>query len=171
MTAPFYFQKGMSATTDNLSTQNIPPASGMRVGIVVGEWNSQITQPLLDAATDTLKRYGVRPEHIVVKTVPGSFELIYGANAMAKSGLVDGIIAIGCIVRGETPHFDFIAQGCTNGLAYLNATNNIPVVFGVLTTDNFDQAFERTGGKLGNKGEEYALTAIRMIDYARSYER
>lgn len=143
----------------------------MRVGVVVCEWNSQITQPLLNAATDTLKRYGVRPEHIVVKTVPGSFELIYGANAMAKSGLVDGIIAIGCIIRGETPHFDFIAQGCTNGLAYLNATSNIPVVFGVLTTDNFDQAFERTGGKLGNKGEEYALTAIRMIDYARSYER
>ena len=156
----------MSTTTDNLSTQNI-----MRVGIVVCEWNSQITQPLLEGAVGTLKKYGVKPEHIVVKNVPGSFELIYGANAMVKSGLVDGVIAIGCIVRGDTPHFDFIAQGCTNGLAHLNATCNLPVIFGVLTTNNFDQAFERAGGKLGNKGEEYAITAIRMIDYARSYER
>lgn len=143
----------------------------MRIGIVVCEWNSQITKPLLDGATETLKKYGAKPEHIVIKTVPGSFELIYGANAMAKSGLVDGVIAIGCIVRGETPHFDFIAQGCTNGLAYLNVTSNIPIIFGVLTTNNFEQAFDRTGGKLGNKGEEYALTAIRMVDYARSYER
>ena len=161
----------MSSTTDNLSTQNVPSASGMRVGIVVCEWNSQITTPLLDGATNTLKKYGVKPEHIVIKKVPGSFELIYGANIMVKSGLVDGVIAIGCIVRGDTPHFDFIAQGCTNGLAHLNATCNLPIIFGVLTTNNFEQAFERAGGKLGNKGEEYALTAIRMIDYARSYER
>lgn len=161
----------MSSTTNNLSVQDLPSASGMRVGIVVCEWNSLITQPLLDGAVNTLKEYGCRPEHIVVKSVPGSFELIYGANQMVKSGLVDGVIAIGCIVRGDTPHFDFIAQGCTNGLAQLNATGNIPVIFGVLTTNNFEQAFERAGGKLGNKGEEYAITAIRMIDYARSYER
>lgn len=149
----------------------MPSASGMRVGIVVCEWNSQITQSLLDSAVKTLKAHGCRSEHIVVKSVPGSFELIYGANQMVKSGLVDGVIAIGCIVRGDTPHFDFIAQGCTNGLAQLNAIGNIPVIFGVLTTNNFDQAFERAGGKLGNKGEEYAITAMRMIDYSRSYER
>lgn len=161
----------MSSTTNNLSIDDIPSASGMRVGIVVCEWNSRITQPLLDGAVNTLKQYGARPEHIVVRSVPGSFELIFGANQMVKSGLVDGVIAIGCIVRGDTPHFDFIAQGCTNGLAQLNAEGNIPVIFGVLTTNNFEQAEERSGGRLGNKGEEYAITAIRMIDYARSYER
>lgn len=161
----------MSSTTNNLSLQDIPSAAGMRVGIVVCEWNSEITNTLLEGAISTLKQYGVRPEHIVVKTVPGSFELIYGANIMVKSGLVDGVIAIGCIVRGDTPHFDFIAHGCTQGLAQLNATGNIPVVFGVLTTNNFEQAHQRAGGSLGNKGEEYAITAIRMIDYARSYER
>lgn len=161
----------MSSTTNNLSLDDLPSAAGMRVGIVVCEWNSQITKPLLDGAVNTLKQYGVRPEHIVVRYVPGSFELIYGANKMVKSGLVDGVIAIGCIVRGDTPHFDFIAQGCTNGLAQLNADGDIPVIFGVLTTNNFEQAEERAGGRLGNKGEEYAITAIRMIDYARSYER
>ena len=130
----------MSSTINNLSTQNIPSAFGMRVGIVVCEWNSQITTPLLEGAVNTLKQYGVKPEHIIKKTVPGSFELIYGANIMVKSGLVDGVIAIGCIVRGDTPHFDFIAQGCTNGIAQLNATCNIPIIFGVLTTNNFEQA-------------------------------
>lgn len=161
----------MSSTINNLSTTDIPSASDMRVGIVVCEWNSNITRPLLDGAVETLKRYGAKPEHIVVRQVPGSFELIFGANKMVKSGLVDGVIAIGAIVRGDTPHFDFIAEGCTNGLAQLNAQGNIPVIFGVLTTNNFEQAEERSGGRLGNKGEEYAITAIRMIDYARSYER
>jgi len=161
----------MSSTTNNLSIDDLPSATGMRVGIVVCEWNSQITKTLLDGAVNTLKQYGARPEHIVVRTVPGSFELIFGANQMVKSGLVDGVIAIGCIVKGDTPHFDFIAQGCTNGLAQLNAEGNIPVIFGVLTTNNFEQAEERAGGRLGNKGEEYAVTAIRMIEYARSYER
>ncbi|MGN1235859.1 MAG: 6,7-dimethyl-8-ribityllumazine synthase [Bacteroidaceae bacterium] len=161
----------MSTTTNNLSLQDMPSANGMRIGIVVCEWNSQITHTLLEGAVSTLNKYGVKPEHIIIKSVPGSFELIYGANIMVKSGLVDGVITIGCIVRGDTPHFDFIAQGCTNGLAQLNATGNIPVIFGVLTTENFEQAHERAGGALGNKGEEYAITAIRMIDYARSYER
>lgn len=143
----------------------------MRIGIVVCEWNTQITTPLLEGATATLGQCGVKPEHIMVRTVPGSFELIFAANKMVKSGLVDGVIAIGCIIRGDTPHFDFIAQGCTNGLAQLNASGNIPVIFGVLTTDNLEQAQERAGGNLGNKGEEYAITAIKMIDYSRSYER
>ena len=161
----------MSSTTDNLTLQDLPSASDMRVGIVVCEWNNSITDPLLEATVNTLKQYGAKPEHIMVRTVPGSFELIFAANKMVKSGLVDGVIAIGCIIRGDTPHFDFIAQGCTNGLAQFNANGNIPVVFGVLTTNTLEQAQERAGGRLGNKGEEYALTAIKMIDYARSYER
>lgn len=161
----------MSSTINNLSLQDLPSAANMRVGIVVCEWNSNITETLLNGAIETLKAHGAKPEHIVVRTVPGSFELIYGANQMAKSGLVDGVITIGCIIKGDTPHFDFIAQGCTNGLAQINATGNIPVIFGVLTTNNLEQALERAGGRLGNKGEEYAITAIRMIDYSRSYER
>ncbi|MBR3634214.1 MAG: 6,7-dimethyl-8-ribityllumazine synthase [Bacteroidaceae bacterium] len=161
----------MSSTINNLNLQELPSASDMRVGIVVCEWNSNITTPLLEATVSTLKQYGAKPEHIMVRTVPGSFELIFAANRMVKSGLVDGVIAIGCIIRGDTPHFDFIAQGCTNGLAQLNANGSIPVVFGVLTTDTLEQAEERAGGRLGNKGEEYAVTAIKMIDYARSYER
>ena len=161
----------MSSTINNLNLQDLPSALDMRVGIVVCEWNSHITTPLLDATVNTLKQYGAKPEHIMVRTVPGSFELIFAANQMVKSGLMDGVIAIGCIIRGDTPHFDFIAQGCTNGIAQLNATGNIPVIFGVLTTNSVEQAIERAGGSLGNKGEEYALTAIKMIDYARSYER
>lgn len=161
----------MSSTINNLSTTDIPSAQDMRVGIVVCEWNKRITLPLLDGAVETLKRYGAKSEHIMVRQVPGSFELIFAANKMVRSGLVDGVIAIGAIIRGDTPHFDFIAQGCTNGLARLNAMGDVPVIFGVLTTNNFEQAEERSGGRLGNKGEEYAITAIRMIDYARSYER
>ena len=161
----------MSSTINNLNLEDLPYASDMRIGIVVCEWNSHITTPLMEATTATLREPGVKPEHILVRSVPGSFELIFGANKIVKSGLVDGVIAIGCIIRGDTPHFDFIAQGCTNGLAQLNANGNIPVIFGVLTTNTLEQAQQRAGGSLGNKGVEYALTAIKMIDYSRSYER
>ena len=161
----------MSTTINNLSLQDLPSAWDMRVGIIVCEWNSQITNTLLNATVSTLQQHGAKTEHILVRTVPGSFELVFAANRMVKSGLVDGVIVLGCIIRGDTPHFDFIAQGCTNGIAQLNASGDIPVIFGVLTTNTLEQAQQRAGGTLGNKGEEYAITAIKMIDYARSYER
>lgn len=161
----------MSSSTYNINDileKGLPDASNMRIGIVVSEWNDNITQELLNGAVETLKRFSVKDENILVKSVPGSFELIFGASQMIRSGLVDGVIAIGCIIRGATPHFDFISTGTTDGLAALNRESDIPVIFGVLTTNNLEQAEERAGGILGNKGEEYAATAIKMIDFARS---
>ena len=138
----------------------------MRVGIVVSEWNNQITDRLLESAVNTLTANGVSPTSITVRRVPGSFELVYGASLMAKSGYVDAIIAIGCVVRGDTPHFDYICQGVTEGIARINAQGDIPVIFGLLTVLTHEQAEERAGGRLGNKGKEFALTAIKMVDYA-----
>lgn len=156
---------------ENMKSQDIPDAKGMRVGIVVTEWNDNITSVLLEGAQKTLQNFGVKPENIIVKHVPGSFELIYGCSQLGKSGLVDGIIAIGCVIRGDTPHFDYISSGVTQGIAALNHTSEVPVIFGVLTTNNLQQAEERAGGILGNKGNEFAVTAIKMIDFAWSLKR
>ena len=100
-------------------------------------------------------------------TVPGSFELVFGAAQMAKSGKVDAVIAIGCVIRGDTPHFDYICEGATQGLAELNTTGDVPVIYGLLTCNNLQQAQDRAGGILGNKGDECAVTAIKMVDYKR----
>ncbi len=144
----------------------VPDASEMRFGIIVTEWNNHITDKLLDGAASELQKRGVAESNITVKRVPGSFELIYAAQQLAKFGHVNGIIIIGCVIRGDTPHFDYICQGVTQGIAELNAKGDIPVVFGLLTVNTPEQAEERAGGKLGNKGEEFALTAIKMVDYA-----
>ena len=149
----------------------MPDTAGMKVGIVVSEWNSNITEDLLTGCLETLKEYGIGDDQLVVKTVPGSFELIFASAQMAKSGLVDGVIAIGCIIRGDTPHFEYISQGATQGIAEINRTGDVPVVFGLLTTNNIEQAEERSGGLLGNKGSEYAVTVIRMIDFKRTLTR
>ena len=100
-----------------------------------------------------------------MKTVPGSFELVYGAQQMTKNDGFDAVIILGSVIRGETPHFDYICEGVTQGIAHLNATQNIPVVFGLLTTDNLQQAQDRCGGKLGNKGDECAVVAIKMAKF------
>ena len=149
----------------------IPDATNMRVGFVVSEWNNQITDRLLESAVNTLTANGVSPTSITVRRVPGSFELVYGASLMAKSGYVDAIIAIGCVVRGDTPHFDYICSGVTQGITELNAQGKVPVVFGVLTVNTEEQAEERCGGRLGNKGEEFALTAVKMADYAWQFQK
>ncbi|MBR1889391.1 MAG: 6,7-dimethyl-8-ribityllumazine synthase [Alloprevotella sp.] len=142
-------------------------ASDMRFGIVVAEWNQQITERLLEGALNELQKHGVKEQSITVMHVPGSFELIYGCAEMARAGLVDAIIAIGCVIRGDTPHFDYICQGVTQELAKQNSAGRVPVIYGVLTVNNEAQALERCGGQLGNKGEEYALSAIKMINFAR----
>ena len=154
------------ALNENTSGTPVPDATDMRFGIVVCEWNSHITEKLLAAAVETLKENGVSETNITVRHVPGSFELIYGCSQLARFGLVDGIIAIGCVIRGDTPHFDYICQGTTQGLAELNASGTNPVVYGLLTVNSEEQAEDRAGGKLGNKGSEFALTAIKMVDYA-----
>lgn len=158
----------MATKYHNLSDYDIntvPDASGMRFGIVVSEWNSNITSALLDGALATLKKHGAKEENILVQTVPGSFELTFGSAQMIKSGRVDAVIAIGCVVRGDTPHFDYVCAGATQGITHLNATTDVPVIYGLITTNTMEQAEERAGGKLGNKGDECAVTAIKMLDF------
>ena len=143
----------------------MPDASNMCFGIVVAEWNKEITDALLNGAVTTLEKYGTLPENIHVKTVPGSLELIYGAQQMTKNDGFDAVIILGSVIRGETPHFDYICQGVTYGIARLNANQNIPVIYGLLTTNDLDQAKHRCGGKYGNKGSECAIDAIKMAKF------
>lgn len=158
----------MATKFHNLSEydlNSVPSAQGMRFGIVVSEWNNNITGALLQGAFDTLTKHGASEEDITVMTVPGSFELVFGASQMVKSGKMDAVIAIGCVVRGDTPHFDYICEGTTQGLASLNERFDVPVIYGLLTCNNMEQAQDRAGGTLGNKGDECAITAIKMVDY------
>ena len=155
----------MATRLQNLSTEKgeIPSAKNMKFGIVVAEWNDEITGKLLEGCLGTLTKHGAVEKHIIVKHVPGTFELTVGAQFMAEYTEVDAIIALGCVIQGETRHFDFICQGVTQGITQININYNIPVIFGVLTTDNQQQAIDRAGGKHGNKGDEAALTAIKMV--------
>ena len=154
--------------TKNLSEYNIanvPDASNMCFGIVVSEWNSEITGALLDGCVSTLEKHGAIPENIHVKTVPGSFELIYGAHQMTLNDGFDAVIILGCVIRGEPPHFDYICEGVTAGIARLNATSQTPIVYGLLTCNDEQQAKDRSGGRLGNKGDECAVVAIKMAKF------
>ena len=146
---------------------SVPTAQGMRIGIVVAEWNWEITGAMAQGAIDTLIRHGANEEDIDVKRVPGSFELTLGGQFLAETGTYDAIILIGCVIQGETRHFDFICQGVTQGAVDLNLKFNIPVIYGVLTTENLQQAIDRSGGIHGNKGDEAAVTAIKMISLKR----
>ena len=160
----------MATNLHNLSEydiQSVPNAKGMRFGIVVSEWNHNLTGALLEGAQQTLLKHGVEENDLIIMTVPGSFELVFGAAQMAKSGKVDGVIAIGCVIRGDTPHFDYICEGATQGLAELNTTGDVPVIYGLLTCNNLQQAQDRAGGILGNKGDECAITAIKMVDFKK----
>jgi len=152
--------------TKNLSAyepDSVPSASEMKFGVVVAEWNYEVTGALAQGAVDTLIKHGAKEENIIVKQVPGTFELTLGAQYMAEFTPVDAIIALGCVIQGETRHFDFICNGVTQGITSLNMKYNKPFIFGVLTTDNQQQALDRAGGKLGNKGDEAAVTAIKML--------
>jgi 6,7-dimethyl-8-ribityllumazine synthase len=158
----------MATALRNLSSYDatkVPDASNMCFGIVVSEWNPEITGALLEGAVNTLERHGAIPENIHVKTVPGSFELIYGAHQMVLNGGYDALIVLGSVIKGDTPHFDYICQGVTTGIARLNTTSEIPIIYGLLTTDNLEQALDRAGGKLGNKGDECAVDAIKMAKF------
>ena len=151
--------------TTNLSSYNpddVPDASNMCFGIVISDWNREVTWALLDGAVSTLKKHGAKEKNIIVKHVPGSFELTLGAQFLAEYSDLDAIICLGCVIQGETPHFTYICQGVTYGITQLNMEYNIPFIFGVLTTDSQEQAKDRAGGKHGNKGDEAAITAIKM---------
>lgn len=149
----------------NYDPNKVPDASNMCFGIVVSEWNPEITGALLNGAVGTLEKHGALPENIHIKTVPGSFELVYGAHQMTLNDGYDAIIILGSVIRGETPHFDYICQGVTQGIAQLNATSQIPVIYGLLTTNDLRQAQDRSGGRLGNKGNECAVVAIKMAKF------
>jgi len=160
----------MATEFQNLSSfdpEKLPDASNMSFGIVVSEWNNEITGALLKAAVNTLKKQNVRESNIYIHYVPGSFELPLAAQLLADSIKPDAIICLGCIIQGETRHFDFICQGVTQGLVDLNLKYNKPFIFGVLTTLTLGQAKERAGGKYGNKGDEAAATAIKMVALQR----
>lgn len=159
----------MATAYQNLSAydfDSIPDASEMKVGIVVAEWNTHITEKLLEGAINVLEKHGVKSENITVGRVPGSVELTYGARLMAESKEVDAVIILGCVVRGDTPHFDYVCSSVTQGITELNLMYDIPFIFGLLTTDNMQQSEDRAGGKHGNKGDEAAITAIKMVDYS-----
>jgi len=144
----------------------LPHVDGLTVGIVCAEWNDQITGALLQGALDLFEKEGY--EDITVARVPGSVELTYGAAQMARTGRYDAVIMIGCVIRGGTPHFDYVCDNATQGCAYLNATQDVPIIFCVLTTDDQQQALDRAGGALCNKGTEAAEAAIKMAHFARS---
>lgn len=158
----------MASAQKNLSdysSQNLGNISNKRFAIVVAEWNQEITEKLLNGAFQTLLQEGAKEENIFIKTVPGSFELCLGAQWMAQDSKIDAVICLGCIIQGETRHFDFIAQAVAQGLCDIGLKYNKPVIFGVLTPDNQEQALDRAGGKHGNKGDEAAATAIKMINF------
>ena len=159
--------------TTNLSAYDpdtIPKAGKMRFGIVVADWNKEITWKLLEGAVNTLRKHGAKKDNIIIKHVPGSFELTLGAQFLAEYDDLDGVICLGCVIQGETPHFTYICQGVTHGITQLNLEYNIPFIFGVLTTNTHQQAVDRAGGKHGNKGDEAALTAIKMAALQQEME-
>ena len=135
-----------------------------RYAIVVADWNSEITYALAKGAVDTFLKHGVQEDNIDVLHVPGAVELTYGATRIMREERVDAVIVIGCVIQGDTPHFDYVCQSVTQGVTTLNAQGKVPVVFSVLTVLDKQQALDRCGGRLGNKGVEGAYTAIRMAN-------
>jgi len=139
-------------------------AQGLKFGIIVGRFNEFIGGKLLSGALDALNRHGVEQENIEVAWVPGAFEIPLIAKKMASSNKYDGVICLGAVIRGSTPHFDYVSSEVTKGVAHVSLESGIPVIFGVLTTDTIEQAIERAGTKAGNKGFEAAVTAIEMAN-------
>jgi 6,7-dimethyl-8-ribityllumazine synthase len=154
----------------DFSNTNVPSAAGFRFGIVVAEWNSEITNALYQGAYQSLLKYGAAEADIFTYPVPGSFELTSGADLLLKNAKLnlDAVITLGCVIQGETRHFDFICDAVANGVTNVAIKYSKPVIFGVLTTNNQQQAVDRAGGKHGNKGDEAAITAIKMADMARA---
>ncbi len=133
------------------------------IGIIVSEWNEEVTDALAQGAIKTLQENGVKSENIRVKYVPGTFELALGAQWMIEYTDVEAVLCLGCVIQGETRHFDFICDAAANAITKVGLDYHVPVIFGVLTTDNQQQAIDRSGGKHGNKGDEAAITALKMI--------
>jgi 6,7-dimethyl-8-ribityllumazine synthase len=143
-------------------------ASGMRIAVVAGRFNAQVTKPLLAGALATLADHGVDADAVPVCWVPGAFEIPLAAKRLAASGTVDAVICLGAVIRGDTAHFEYVAGPCASGIAQAALETGVPIAFGVLTTNDEAQAFERAGGPAGNKGAEAAATAVEMVALLRS---
>jgi 6,7-dimethyl-8-ribityllumazine synthase len=163
----------MATAGRNLSEYNkdfIPDGADFKIGIVVSEWNDSITLNLLNGAKKALLENGVKEENIKVRFVPGAFELPLGSQWMCEYGDVDGVIAIGVVIQGETKHFDYVCEGTTHGIKDVNLKYGIPVSYCVLTDNNIQQSIDRSGGKHGNKGVECAIACLKMIDLKNSFK-
>lgn len=157
----------MTTDLSKYDVHSLPSADVLarqRYAIVVADWNSEITYALAQGAVDTFLKHGVLSDNIDIIHVPGTVELTYGAARIMKEERIDAVVVIGCVIQGDTPHFDYVCQSVTQGVAALNAQGKVPVIFSVLTVLNQQQALDRCGGKLGNKGVEGAYTAIRMAN-------
>ncbi len=160
----------MATAAVNLSDFNkeeLPDTSGMRFGIVVAEWNSEITEALYQGAFETLKQTGTPEDQITRINVPGTFELVFGGKLLCERDIFDAVIVIGTVIQGETRHFDFVCEGVTQGVKDLNIRYDTPVIFCVLTDNNIEQSRARAGGKHGNKGVECAVAAVKMAALRR----
>jgi 6,7-dimethyl-8-ribityllumazine synthase len=158
----------MSSANKNLSefqTNKLPEIQDKKFAILVSEWNEEVTNALYVGAYETLIKHGAQEKNIITQTVPGSFELTLGAQKMAQKPDVDAVICLGCVIQGETKHFDFICQAVAQGITDVSIKFNKPVIFGVLTPNTQEQAMDRAGGKHGNKGDEAAITAIKMLAF------
>jgi 6,7-dimethyl-8-ribityllumazine synthase len=164
----------MATSLKNLSKTNVKKNKSFKdykIGIVTAEWNTEVTFAMRDAAKAFLIEKGVKTRNIITHLVPGSFELALGAQWLAQQKQIDGVIAIGCVIQGETRHFDFICDACANGIMQVGLNHNKPVIFGVLTTNNQQQAIDRSGGKHGNKGVEAAETVLKMIELQQTLNK
>jgi 6,7-dimethyl-8-ribityllumazine synthase len=162
----------MSSSHKNLSDFShieIKSAKDLKFAIVVSQWNAEITGALLNGAIDGVLKNGGSEDNIEILEVPGSYELISGADIALRNKNFDAVICLGCVIQGETRHFDFICNAVANGISNVAIKYNKPVIFGVLTTDNVQQAVDRAGGKHGNKGEEAAITAIQMAHISKVF--
>ena len=151
--------------------QASPQGAGLRIGVAVARFNQGVTDRLLAGALEALVRHGVAEDAIDVATVPGAFELPLGAQRLASTGRYDAIVCLGAVVRGETPHFDFVAAEAARGIGEVSRRADVPIAFGVLTTDTIEQALARAGGDRGNKGYEAAVTALEMVQVLRIVQK
>jgi 6,7-dimethyl-8-ribityllumazine synthase len=147
------------------SSKNIQDISKKKFGIIVSEWNEEVTESLFAGAYETLLQNGAKKENIIRKNVPGSFELTLAAQWLAQENKIDAVLCLGCVIQGETKHFDFICNAVANGITNVGLKYNKPVIFGVLTPNTQQQAMDRAGGKHGNKGDEAAITAVKMLGF------
>ncbi len=160
----------MSSENKNLSThdpKSVPNGKGMKIGIIVSEWNEDITFALRDGCLATLLKYKVNQKDILIEYVPGAYELPIGARLLAGKEKLDGVVCLGCVIKGETKHDEYINSAVAQGIMNLSLSSGKPIIFGLLTPNDKQQALDRAGGKYGNKGDEAAITALKMIALAK----